>query len=160
MRKIIDFKFPNGEIIKVNYLRNQKKKFVAKAPSPNFWGIRRTSIDELFFEFTYREQISIMYHELWHYHNNSKFEIKYRTNRLWLWLFFFINKPILHAQEFNADLYALKMTNKKDTLSMLKKLEKMIKAGILPPSHEKTHPSIEERIKIIQKTKIVEDNLK
>lgn len=67
-----------------------------------------------------------------------------------MWLLFFINKPILHEQEFRADLNSFKNTNKKDTLNMLKMLEKMIKSGILPRKHEKTHPLIEERIKRIK----------
>ncbi len=68
-----------------------------------------------------------------------------------------INKPILHAQEFNADMHALKMTNKRDMLSMLKRLKKMIKMERLPVSHEKTHPQINERIR---KIKIVEESLR
>lgn len=159
MKNIVKFKFPNGEAIKIKYLQNKKKKFVARAPSLNFYSLRKILIDELFFKFPYNEQVSIMYHELWHYNENWKFELYYRTKKPWLWLCFFINKPIQHAQEFNADLYALKMTNKKDTLAMLKRLEGMIKEGILPKSHEKTHPPIKERIKIIKEVRIVEECL-
>ena len=59
----------------------------------------------------------------------------------------------MHAQEFEADLNAFKMTNKNDTLNMLLKLKGLVDRGIVPKSHEKTHPKIEERIKRIKETK-------
>ncbi len=96
----MDFRLPNGKIIKLNYIEDNKKKFVARAPSPNFWSLRKISVDELFFEFPYGEQVSIMYHELWHYYNNSKFEFNYRTKRPWLWVLFFMSGSFRETAPF------------------------------------------------------------
>lgn len=144
---IVDFKLPNKEIIKLKYIKNRKRKFIAQAP---YYKIGRIKVDELFFEFPYSIQVAIIYHELWHYNNNLKFEIKYRSKKPWLWLFFFICKPIYHLQEFEADLHGFQMTSKKDMLDVLENLEKLIQKGVISKSHEKTHPLIEERIKRIR----------
>lgn len=152
LMEIFNFKLPNGEILKLQWVKNNKDKFIAKCPPLLIlFNIGNIQIDDLFSEFTYEEQVAIIYHELWHYHNNLKFEIKFRTKKPWLWLLFFINKPIYYEQEFNADMHALDKTNKKDILNVLKKVEKMIKEEIISKSHEKTHPPIEERIKRIEK---------
>jgi hypothetical protein len=145
--EFIDFELPTKERIILKSYKNPKKKFVASASGLGFFNITKIRVNKLFFEFPYNEQVSIIYHELWHYRNNLIFELKYLIKKPWL---IFYSKPIYHNQEFNADLNALKMTNKKDTLNMLKKLKEMINKGILPKSHGKTHPSIDERIKRIK----------
>lgn len=149
-KEIIFFELLDGKKIPIKFIKNKKKKFIAQ--SPPFFG--KIMVDELFFnEFSESQRISIIYHELWHKENNLKFELKYRTKKPWLWLLFFINKPIYHAQELEADLHALKMTNEKDTLNMLIRLKEMIKKGIIKKNHERTHPPIDERIKRIKNGK-------
>jgi len=147
MSKIIEFKLPDGKVINLKYIKNNRKGFVARSPSIP---LGRIKVDSLFFKFTHGEQVSIIYHELWHYRKNFVFDIKYRMKKPWLLLLPGNIKKIMHQQEFEADLNALKMTNKKDTLSMLKRLKKMIEKGVIPRSHEKTHPLIDERIKRVK----------
>jgi hypothetical protein len=149
--EILNFKLPSGEIIKIQRIRNNRGNFVARCP-PFFilFNIGNIQIGNLFFEFSRREQIAIIYHELWHKNNNFKYT--YKTLIKKPWLIFYI-KPLLDDLEFNADLYALKMTNKKSIVGVLIKLKKMIEKGIIYSSHEKTHPSIDERIKRIKRLK-------
>jgi hypothetical protein len=144
MTEIKEFTLPDGKIIQLIYIQNKNNKFVARSPHIPLGKIK---IDELFFEFLYEEQVAIIYHELWHFNNNLKYEIKMLIKKPWL---LFYEKPIYYTQEFNADLNALEKTNKTDTLSMLIRLKNMIIKGILPLSHEKTHPPIDERIKKIE----------
>ena len=60
------FKLPEGKIIQLNYL--PIKKFIANIP-PFFGNIK---IDKLFYGFDRKEKTSIIYHELWHRENNTK----------------------------------------------------------------------------------------
>jgi len=146
----IFFEIGGGVKIPLKFIKNKKRKFIAQCPP--FFG--KIKVDELFFdEFNELQRKTIIYHELWHKKNNLKFELKYRNKRPWLWLLFFINKPILHAQEFEADLNAFNMTSRKNTLEVLQKLKDLVDNRVIPKSHEKTHPKIEDRIKQIKEAK-------
>jgi hypothetical protein len=148
--ELIDFPILNEELIKLKFIKNKKKKFVACSP---IIPLGRIKVDELFFNFEPKQQIAIIYHELWHYHNNLKFEIIYRIKHPWLLFLFFINKPILWEQEFNADINGTFNTDKDTMIFVLKKLDNFLEEGLIISNHEKTHPPIKERIKRIQNLK-------
>jgi hypothetical protein len=144
--ELIDFQLPNKEIVKLKFIKNKKKKFVSSShPIP----IGKISVDELFFEFEQKQQIAIIYHELWHYHNNLKFEITHP----WLLILFFIGKPISWKQEFNTDINGAFNTDKATMVSVLEKLKDFIKKGLIVENNKKTHPPIDERINRIQNLK-------
>lgn len=150
-KDIRDFKLPSGEIIPLKLILFKKLKNVATSPiSLGFIKFGNINVSELFYEkFNYPEQVVIIYHELWHKDNNLKHEF-YMLKRNPFLLFY--HKPILHSQEFNADLYAKQKTNKKDTLNMLNILKGLINDGILSQKHEESHPPIKERIKRIKRS--------
>src|SRR3989344_3447518 len=105
-KEIIKFKLSENEEIKLKLIKG--KRFIAKSDILLYLiGLGNIYVDELFKEFTYDEQKSIVFHEIWHRKNNLKFEIL----NIWLkkpWLIFSDNK-ISKLQEFEADKYAAKM---------------------------------------------------
>lgn len=151
MKDIRKFKLPSGEIVQLRFIPFKKLKNIAVSPIDlGFIKIGKIKVSELFYNrFKYPEQVSIIYHEIWHRENNLKHELKMIKKKPWL---LFYIKPILHSQEYKADLYARKKTNKKDTISMLKIIEKLIIQKILPEKHEGTHPKIKDRINAIEKS--------
>ncbi len=149
--EILNFKLSNKELIKVQIIRDNRNKFVARCPL--FFillKIGNIQIDDLFFKFSHKEQTAIIYHELWHKDNNLN-EIKRMLSKK-LWLVFY-ERPIYYSQEYKADIQGAKLGGKKNMLSTLKKLKGMIRKGILK-GHEKNHPPIDERIKRIKNLKI------
>lgn len=137
----------NKKVIKLKFMKNPKEKFIAKADSSGVFGLGNISVDNLFFdEFSKKEQDAIIYHELWHYHNNLKFEIKILFSKRF-WIFFLYNR-LSKLQEIEADKYSSKV-NKKSMLNVLIKIKELVERENLP-YNLKNHPSIEERIKRIK----------
>jgi len=146
----IKFKMPDGNMLTLNKVSGNRYKFVAKSPQYlSIFNIGNISVDELFDKFSRKEKIAILYHELWHYHNNFKTEMKMYLKKPYT---IFYTKPICYKQEFEADTYARKMAGKISTLKVLSKLKKFLEEGRIPKSHEKFHPPIQERINIIRRS--------
>jgi hypothetical protein len=149
--EFLDFKIKDKNL-KIKFIKNPKRKFIANAWGLGFFGLGYIQVDELFFnEFTRAEQLSIIYHELWHYENNLRYEI---CNILFSKRFYFIfslNK-LGKIWEIEADKYSAQMNGKKNLLSVLKKISNLDKKEILKYNHA-DHPSIKERIKAIKKLK-------
>lgn len=147
----INFKLPDGRVVKLNVVRKPKVHFVAKCPtSLLLFGIGNITVDELFLRFKPKERVSIIFHELWHKDNHVKFELSILFSKKF-WHFFWGNK-LGQMQEFEADKFSAMMAGKKNTISGLTILKKLIVKGVLK-EHEKTHPPIDERIKRIKEIK-------
>ena len=143
---------PDGTIIKLTKIKSPKKgkEFVALSPPLGGWfGLENIKIYPKYFDmFNYKQKVAILYHELWHRRGNELFELKLLlTSKPWR---FFQHKWISHQQEFQADKQGARLGGKRIMLSVLKKLKIMISQGLLEPSHEDTHPKIDERISAVK----------
>ena len=103
----------------------------------------RIFVDNLFDKFTRKEQKVILWHEEYHRQHMSRRLIllikspftKYNASQL---------------EELEADEYSAKKAGKSCVLSVLKKIKKLEKQGLLKHSI-KTHPTTEDRISQIEK---------
>lgn len=127
------------KVIPLLYVRNPKRPIIAMK---SLWGIL---IDNLFFKLDNEEKTTTLWHE--RYHQKATTGIK-----LCFWLplrkiFIKCDRKytIIQLEEFDADKYAMKKTNKVSILKTLKKL-KLFEKEKLIKSNLKNHPSIEERI--------------
>ena len=104
-------------------------------------------IDEYFDKFSPDEQKAIIWHEQYH-----------RKNLTGLWRVywdvkcFFTKENSRWIEEFNADRYSVDNCGKEKVLRFLKKAKNLYKKKIVE-YNSKTHPPIEERIKIITELK-------
>lgn len=138
----------DGEKISLKFIKNPKIKFIAKASNFGLFGLGYISVEETFFkEFSKEEQKSIIYHELWHYENNLKFEIKILFSRKF-WIFFCNNK-LKKLQEIEADKYSAKQNGKENMINVLKQINKLHEENKIKYNF-KNHPSPEERIKFVE----------
>ena len=140
----------NGKIIKIKFIKNPKRSFIAQASNFGVFGLGYISVDKLFFNFSKNEQKSMIYHELWHYKNNLKFEIEILFSKKF-WIFLSQNK-LSKLQELEADKYASIKNNKKNMIRTLKYIKILCKKGEVEYNY-KNHPTLEERIKKIKELK-------
>jgi len=147
-KKLILFRLPDGENIKLKYFKNSKIKFIAKANNFGLFDLGYISVEDTFFnEFSKEEQASIIYHELWHYKNNLKFEVKVLfSKKFWI---FFCNNKLKKLQEIEADKYSAKQNRKEKIISVLNKINKLHEENKIKYNF-KNHPSPQERIKFIE----------
>lgn len=142
----IKFRLSKNYFVTVNFITGNKKKFIANASDFGVIGLGNVNIDEFFYKFLFKEQKSIIFHELWHYRNNLVFELKSLLKKPWL---IFVPNKIKKFQEFEADVYASKKNGKLNTLRMLNRIKIMVKSNEIT-YNIKTHPTIDERIKKIK----------
>jgi hypothetical protein len=136
------FKLSKSNIVPLFLVRKPKKNFIA---SKTFYGIK---IDRLFYKLQNGKKPAI-----WHekYHQRMLTNIKLFT---WLPIKRILYKKdrkfsIFKLEEFDADKFALRKTEKESTLVMLQKIQEMENQGLVK-SNLKDHPTIKERIARIQ----------
>lgn len=148
--EIKDFNLGEKEI-KLKYIKNPKIKFIAKASNFGVFGLGDISVEDTFFnEFSKEEQDSIIYHELWHYKNNLKFEVKILFSRKF-WIFFCNNK-LEKLQEYEADKHSSEKNGKEKMILVLRKIKRLYDEDKIK-YNLKNHPSPEERIKFVEELK-------
>jgi len=141
--KLVIFKLNNEKIYPLIYIKKPKKPILA---FKKFYGIL---IDNLFFKLNKKEQQSAVWHEIYHTKSTTSIKLFF-----WLPLIKFFNKEkqkynLYQLEEFSADKYALKKTDKKSVLGLLRKLKDMENKGLIK-TNLKNHPTIKDRIINIQ----------
>lgn len=105
-------------------------------------------VTNLFFEeYTPSEQVAILYHE--EYHRRFTTGLKQIS---YLIKFLFNLRKATWEEEFEADRFAAKNIGKLPVISCLEKSNKLYKDGTIK-YNPKTHPTIEERIKMVREMK-------
>ena len=137
------FVLNNRKIFPLIYVKKPKKPIVA---FKKFYGIL---IDDLFFKLNKYEQQSAIWHEIYHTKSTTGIKLFF-----WLPLLKIFNKEkrkynFYQLEEFSADEYSLKKTNKKSVLGLLHKLKDMENKGVIK-TNLKNHPTIKNRIINIQ----------
>ena len=138
-----EFKLSDAKTIPLLLVPNPKKPMVAMK---SLFGIL---IDDLFFKLDRREKLSTIWHEK--YHQKTTTGIK-----LFFWLplrKLFVKRDkkytIIQLEEFDADRFAVKKTDKSSVLKALRKLMIFENKGWIK-SNLKNHPSLQDRIKRIE----------
>ena len=137
--KLIKFKLDNGKIFPLIYIKKPKKPILA---FKKFYGIL---IDNLFFKLNKKEQQSAVWHEIYHTKSSTGIKLFF-----WLPLKRVFNKEkrkynLYQLEEFSADEYTLRKTDRKSVLGLLHKLEQMEDKRLIR-TNLKNHPSIKDRI--------------
>ena len=119
------FKLNNGKMFPLFYVRKPKKPLIA------FKTVFGILIDDLFYKLKEDMQQSSVWHEIYHTKATTGVKLFF-----WLPLKKLFNKKkrkynLDQLEEFDADEYALRKTDKKSVLKLLHKLEQMENEGLI-----------------------------
>lgn len=134
-----EFEFFKGKFEKIRFIKNPKKPFCANG------GIFGIKVDDLFFnELNSKEKVAALWHEYYHKLKNSTmlplFELK---------SIFGLRFNYNHKIEFEADKFSALNNSIEDCLKLLYKTKELYTKYNIK-YNPKTHPPIEERIKLIK----------